>query len=77
VAKANKKPTGKNVSKNKRGQVSSEDRNRFNMKMATVNKCIACKQQCERGLAYIEKMSKPGTIGYGVPCILTKGKAYQ
>ncbi|GEN34205.1 hypothetical protein [Aneurinibacillus danicus] len=72
MAKSNKKATSKN-----RHQVSSEERNRFNMKVVTVDKCIICKQQCDRGLAYIEKMSKPGTIGYGVPCILTKGKAYK
>jgi hypothetical protein len=73
MTKASKKP----VSKSKHGQISQEDRNRFNMKMVTVDKCIVCKQQCERGLAYIEKMSKPGAIGYGVPCILTKGKSYK
>ena len=47
------------------------------MKMVTVETCIQCKQQCARGLAYIEKMMKPGTIGQGVPCILTKGNQVQ
>ncbi|MDQ0337474.1 hypothetical protein J2S00_000244 [Caldalkalibacillus uzonensis] len=46
------------------------------MKIVTSDKCETCRQ-CERGLAYLEKMSQPGAIGYGVPCILTKGKAFK
>lgn len=53
------------------------DKNKFNMKVVTSSTCEACKTQCHRGIAYIEKMSQPGAIGYGVPCILTKGKAYK
>ncbi|WP_120188121.1 hypothetical protein [Ammoniphilus oxalaticus] len=44
------------------------------MQTVTVDTCIACKQPCSRGMAYVEKMKRPGAIGYGVPCILTKGK---
>ncbi|WP_096199655.1 hypothetical protein [Bacillus sp. FJAT-45350] len=54
-----------------------ENRNRFNMKHVTSDTCSKCSTQCSRGIAYIEKMSKPGAVGYGVPCILTKGKAYK
>jgi hypothetical protein len=31
-----------------------------------------CKQQCARGLRYLAKMSEPGAVGNGVPCILTR-----
>jgi hypothetical protein len=72
MAKANKKPTNRG-----KYQISPDERNRFNMKVVTVDKCIVCKQQCERGLAYIKKMAEPGAVGFGVPCILTKGKAYK
>jgi hypothetical protein len=43
------------------------------MKIVPVDTCIQCKQQCGRGLSYIDHMAEPGAIGYGVPCILTKG----
>lgn len=53
------------------------DKNKYNMKVVTSSMCEACKQKCRRGILYLEKMSKPGAIGYGVPCILTKGKVYK
>lgn len=53
------------------------DKNKFNMKIVTSSTCASCKQQCAKGLRYLEKMSQPGAVGYGVPCILTKGKAYK
>lgn len=56
---------------------TSEKRNEFNMKVVPSSVCEVCKQQCDRGLKYLEKMSQPGAIGYGVPCILTKGKGYK
>jgi hypothetical protein len=55
---------------------SQDNKTRFNMKVVTSDKCESCRQ-CERGLRYLEKMSLPGAVGYGVPCILTKGKAYK
>ncbi|MDQ0255965.1 hypothetical protein J2S74_003349 [Evansella vedderi] len=58
-------------------KVSTADKYAHTMKMVTSSTCIICKKQCRRGLAYIEKMSKPGAIGKGVPCILTKGKGYK
>ncbi|TMW73335.1 hypothetical protein [Alteribacter natronophilus] len=45
------------------------------LKIVLSDKCEACTQQCARGIAYMEKMRKPGAIGKGVPCHLTKGKA--
>lgn len=58
---------GKKIKKDKR-----QHSNQVNLKMVTSTTCQVCKQQCARGLDYLEKMSEPGTIGYGVPCILTK-----
>lgn len=46
--------------------------NQQNLKIVTSSTCQVCKQQCARGLAYLEQMSQPGKIGFGVPCILTK-----
>ena len=66
------------MSKKVKKQTSiSGDRNRFNMKVVTSDTCLACKRQCARGIRYIERMSEPGAVGFGVPCILTRGKAYQ
>ncbi|MBY0087610.1 hypothetical protein HP567_019115 [Brevibacillus sp. M2.1A] len=48
--------------------------NQVQMKIVTSHTCQVCKQQCARGLAYMEQMSQPGAIGFGVPCILTKQK---
>ncbi|RXT08077.1 hypothetical protein [Ammoniphilus sp. CFH 90114] len=56
---------------------SSFDNMKHYMKSVTSDTCIQCTQQCQRGLAYIEKMSKPGAIGYGVSCILTRGTPTQ
>lgn len=53
------------------------DKNKYNMKVVTSSTCEACKQQCAKGLLYLDKMSKPGAVGYGVPCILTKGKGFK
>ncbi|MCK6255978.1 hypothetical protein LCY76_05085 [Fictibacillus sp. KIGAM418] len=47
------------------------------LKMVTSSTCLSCKTQCARGLAYIDKMSKPGAVGQGVPCHLTKGKGMK
>lgn len=67
----------KKVKKRSNLPTSTIDRNMFNMKVVTSDVCAVCKQQCERGIRYMEKMSQPGAVGYGVPCILTKGKGYK
>lgn len=67
--------TKKKVKKNE--PPSGHDRNRFNMKIVTSDVCVACKQQCIRGIRYMERMSQPGVQGNGVPCVLTRGKAYK
>lgn len=61
----------------KKNVPSSVDRHRFNMKIVTSDTCEVCRQQCARGIDYLERMSRPGAVGCGVPCILTKGKAYK
>ncbi|UUZ80733.1 hypothetical protein LJK88_38870 [Paenibacillus sp. P26] len=65
----------KNNKAKKKTPTSSVDKNQFNMKVVTSDVC-ARRRKCERGLRYLEKMSQPGAVGKGVPCILTKGKAY-
>ncbi|GEB33833.1 hypothetical protein [Brevibacillus parabrevis] len=65
------KGRGKKVKKKN----SRQHPNQLHLKIVTSSTCLACKQQCERGLAYLERMSQPGAIGNGVPCILTKPKA--
>ncbi|RNA69453.1 hypothetical protein EBO34_05820 [Alteribacter keqinensis] len=47
---------------------------RHTWKIVMSDKCEACTQQCARGITYMEKMRKPGAIGTGVPCHLTRGK---
>jgi len=57
----------------KRVALSQVDPMEHYMKIVTSDTCHACTQQCSRGIAYMEKMSQPGAVGHGVPCILTKG----
>ncbi|WP_134699151.1 hypothetical protein [Ammoniphilus sp. YIM 78166] len=63
--------------KKKKAPVSVQDNMKHYLKMVPVDTCIHCTQQCRRGLEYIDKMSKPGAIGYGVPCHLTRGTPVQ
>jgi hypothetical protein len=56
---------------------SGQNKYQHTMKMVTSETCIACKTQCARGIAYIERMSLPGAFGKGVPCHLTKGKGFR
>lgn len=64
-------------SSNKKVLLPQVNKHAFNMKVVTSDVCFACKTKCNRGIAYMEKMSQPGAIGKGVPCILTKGKGYK
>ncbi|MCL6458721.1 MAG: hypothetical protein K6T85_12005 [Gorillibacterium sp.] len=56
---------------------SIKDKYRFNMKIVTSDTCLVCKQKCLRGIRYMESLAVPGAIGRGVPCILTKGRAFK
>lgn len=41
-------------------------------KLVTSDVCTVCKQQCARGIRYMAAMERPGAIGNGVPCVLTR-----
>ncbi|GAB2698471.1 hypothetical protein ACFQWB_14060 [Paenibacillus thermoaerophilus] len=56
-------------------KASNTDRHRHTMRIVSSDVCRLCKQQCARGIAYMNRMEEPGAVGYGVPCILTKGRA--
>ncbi|MFC0470786.1 hypothetical protein ACFFHM_09850 [Halalkalibacter kiskunsagensis] len=58
-------------------KIAASEKYQYTMKLVTSETCFICKQQCPRGLAYLEKMSKPGAIGKGVPCRLTKGRGFK
>lgn len=50
---------------------ATTERKQVHMKIVTTETCLACKQPCQRGMDYVDRMSQPGAIGYGVPCILS------
>ncbi|WP_239617277.1 hypothetical protein [Cohnella mopanensis] len=58
------------VNKKKKSAAAAEQR-RAQMKIVTSDVCAVCKTPCRRGLDYLEHMRTPGSIGYGVPCVLT------
>lgn len=58
----------------KRRTVPHHNTLQYYTKIVTSETCAACTSQCSRGIAYLELMSKPGAVGQGVPCILTKYK---
>ncbi|MVO98466.1 hypothetical protein [Paenibacillus lutrae] len=49
-------------------------REQYTMRIVESSTCAVCKQQCLRGIRYMERMSQPGSTGTGVPCILTRRK---
>gem|GEM_PF-353454 len=64
------KSSGSKGSKKKKKELSS--RAQYTMRIVESSTCKVCKTPCERGLRYLEKMSEPGAVGRGVPCILTR-----
>ncbi|WP_100372961.1 hypothetical protein [Bacillus sp. FJAT-45037] len=71
---------GKKSSKAKSKQTPKKTVNEkyaYTLKTVTSETCVKCKTPCSRGMSYVEKMSEPGAIGKGVPCILTKGKGFK
>jgi hypothetical protein len=58
------------VNKKKKANATNEQK-RAQMKIVTSDVCLVCKSQCPRGLDYLARMSEPGAIGTGVPCVLT------
>jgi len=66
------KPTGKSkVIKKKASSESQQPQ----MKIVTSDVCAVCRTPCARGLQYLARMSEPGAVGKGVPCVLTLPKA--
>ncbi|HEU4965384.1 MAG TPA: hypothetical protein VFV52_16275 [Bacilli bacterium] len=62
---------GKKAGSKKKKVLTSENRQQ-QMPIVTVDVCQKCPSVCARGVAYMEKMSRPGSIGFGVPCILRR-----
>lgn len=62
---------GKGKGSKKKKELSS-GRPQYTMRIVESSTCAVCRQQCARGLRYLDKMSEPGAVGKGVPCILTK-----
>jgi hypothetical protein len=58
----------------KKNVITTINRSQFHLKMVTSDICEICKSQCNRGITYMDYMKIPGSVGRGVPCILTKGK---
>ena len=68
AGKPQSKPTPKaGVRKKKKPETHPQPQ----MKIVTVDTCIVCPTPCTKGIRYMKKMSQPGAIGCGVPCILT------
>lgn len=59
-----------NAKNNKKKTTPSDHQRQLQMQIVTVDVCHKCPKVCARGVAYMEKMSHPGAIGQGVPCVL-------
>ncbi|MGG1551463.1 MULTISPECIES: hypothetical protein [Paenibacillus] len=64
-------PKGKGKSAAKKKKEPSS-RIQYTMRIVESATCAVCKTPCARGMRYLEKMSEPGAVGKGVPCILTR-----
>ncbi|MFC3344209.1 hypothetical protein [Paenibacillus abyssi] len=65
------------MSKNKKGKAKKQlvsDKKQYVMKLVLSDTCAVCKTPCDRGMDYLARMSRPGAVGKGVPCILTRKK---
>jgi hypothetical protein len=63
---------GKKAGARKKKNAAPSENRQPQMPIVTVDVCLNCPSVCARGAAYMEKMSKPGAIGFGVPCILRR-----
>lgn len=68
MAAAPKKPAGKNAKKKSLPEAVRQ----LQMQVVTVDVCHKCPNVCARGQRYMENMSVPGAVGFGVPCHLRK-----
>lgn len=69
-----KRVKGMTKGKGKKKTSLQSGREQFTMKIVTSDRCEACKTPCTRGMDYVERMSQPGAVGNGVPCILARTK---
>ena len=53
--------SGKAIANNAKEQI-------IKTKMVAAAVCESCKEQCQSGKEYLERMSIPGTVGRGAPC---------
>ncbi|QAY65464.1 hypothetical protein [Paenibacillus protaetiae] len=53
-------------------KTKSTERKQYHYKLVLSDTCAVCKTPCERGMSYLARMKKPGAVGKGVPCILTR-----
>ncbi|MBH5316823.1 hypothetical protein I6N90_03230 [Paenibacillus sp. GSMTC-2017] len=50
----------------------ASDRKQVSYKLVLSDTCAVCKTPCARGLRYLAHMQEKGSVGNGIPCILTK-----
>ncbi|MCR8643850.1 hypothetical protein NV379_14435 [Paenibacillus sp. N1-5-1-14] len=70
AGKSSKGGGGKTTKKKKKELTNG--RVQYTMRLVESSTCAVCKTPCKRGMDYLEKMSEPGAMGHGVPCILTR-----
>ncbi|KIL39798.1 hypothetical protein SD70_18065 [Gordoniibacillus kamchatkensis] len=58
--------------KPKKKKEGASGRAQYTMRIVDSATCAVCKTPCARGLDYLARMSQPGAVGRGVPCILTR-----
>ncbi|WP_245583004.1 hypothetical protein [Paenibacillus daejeonensis] len=56
-------------------KLPASDRSQYRMKLVLSDSCAVCPTPCARGTRYLEYMKLPGSLGKGVPCVLTRTKA--
>lgn len=62
------KGKGKVVKKKK----TASDRKQYQYKLVLSDTCAVCKTPCARGMSYLARMRQSGSVGKGVPCVLTR-----
>ncbi|WP_139998044.1 hypothetical protein [Paenibacillus paridis] len=50
----------------------ASDRKQYSYKLVLSDTCAVCKTPCARGINYLSRMRQPGSVGKGVPCVLTR-----
>ncbi|CAM4292467.1 hypothetical protein FHS16_002339 [Paenibacillus endophyticus] len=50
----------------------ASDRKQYNYKLVLSDTCAVCKTPCARGMNYLARMRTAGSLGKGIPCVLTR-----